>query len=145
MPAEVVKLKASHIYWLKEKGAFSYLTPYLREDNIRALENARFAFTALTQEGEVLGCAGVVEFWEGRGEAWAAFNPNCKNYFILLHKMVKRFLEIAPFTRIEAVVDLDFPEGHRWIKTLGFELEAPLMRGYTVTGKDSALYAKVKL
>ena len=63
--------------------------------------------------------------------------------FAALHAQAKRFLDGLPFDRIETGVDCDFPQGHRWMKALGFTMESPRMRKFQ-NGRDHALYARVK-
>jgi hypothetical protein len=43
---------------------------------------------------------------------------------------------------VELTVLKHFAAGHRWAKMLGFEIEAPLMRGYNPDGTDSVGYAR---
>lgn len=85
-----------------------------------------------------------MKYWEGRGEAWAIIDDDCKKEFLTIHNFAKRFFEICPLKRIEATVDAGFSPGHRWVKMLGFKLEAPLLKSYLPNGGDSSLYAKVR-
>lgn len=129
---------------LSEQEATAYLRPFISEEVMKALEGSPYAYTLRGADGRVVACAGVYEYWKGRGEAWALMDKNCKSEFFAVHNAVKRFLEICPVRRIEAVVDAGFEAGHRWVKALGFELEAPRLRGYRPTGGDCALYARVR-
>lgn len=98
----------------------------------------------LKVNGKAVVCAGVIEHWPGRGEAWAVLDKECSKYFRIVHKTVLMYLDMAPFERIEATVIGTFDKGHRWAESLGFVCEAPTMRKYGVTGIDYALYAKVR-
>lgn len=95
-------------------------------------------------DGALLFTGGFVPMWQGRAEAWAMFNPDCREHFYTLHKIVKKHLEACPFRRVEATVDLEFENGHRWIRALGFELEAPRLKAYFPDGSDARLYAFLK-
>lgn len=139
----VVKFKAEHLFRLKEAGAVDYLDEYVNPESCKALENAAYSYTALSETGEVLGAYGLNHLWKDRAEAWAFFNLNCKKNFLGIHNAVSRFLEVCPYRRVEAIVDYNFKAGHRWVKTLGFELEAPLMKNYLMDGRDASLYARV--
>jgi hypothetical protein len=141
---EVLKFKAEHMAYMKEQQATAYLKTYTTPEQDKLLENT-LAHTIVSRETKrVLMCAGVVEYWPGRGEAWAIFDEKCKSEFIYIHGAVKKFLEICPVKRIEAAVDIGFEAGHRWVKALGFELEAPLLKSYRpVNGGDVSLYARV--
>lgn len=142
---QVVPLKASHVKYLAESGALTYLTDYVRDENLALLEKERHAFTALDEEGLPVACAGVIFSWPGRAEAWAFFDPfRSRRHFLQIHRLVLSFLETADITRIEATVDINFAEGHRWIKLLGFQMEAPVLRRYTVDGRDVSLYSRLK-
>jgi hypothetical protein len=94
--------------------------------------------------GRIIACAGVVPFYDGRGEVWAIIDRDCRKEFLTLFKVFKKLLKNLPIKRVEAVVIKKFKEGHRMAKLLGFELEAESMRSYSPAGKDCALYARVK-
>lgn len=122
-----------------------------RQDHVRHLfENPDYgkylanglAYAAV--EGDtVLACAGLLPMWEGRAEAWALMGADLKRDFIAVHHAVRRFLSIADFRRIEAVVDAEFCNGKKWMERLGFRPEG-LMRAYTPDGRDCIRYAKVR-
>jgi hypothetical protein len=95
-------------------------------------------------DGKLMACGGVNKYWENRGEAWAIFDPNCRMYFLALHKAFLKLIDGCPFIRVEASVDCDFRAGHRWMKALGFQMEAPRLRHFLPNGHDAALYSKVK-
>lgn len=140
---EIVSFKYEHLGMMKEQVATMATFPKINEVHGRTLQTSGFSYTMMGG-GEVLGCAGVLPYWPGRGEAWTILSGDCGKYFISMHKAVKRFLDICPFKRVEATVDCYFEEGHRWIKMLGFELEAPRMRKYTEDGGDYSLYSRIR-
>jgi hypothetical protein len=49
----------------------------------------------------------------------------------------------STFNRFQFLVDVDFNEGQRWAKALGFEYEATLKK-YDEKGKDQFLYVRFK-
>ena len=65
-------------------------------------------------------------------------------HFVALTKAAKRILGSMPYRRLEADVACDFAQGHRWLRMLGFTMEAPRMVAYLPDGTDSALYARVR-
>lgn len=141
---EVVKYRAEHMKFLKEQPATAYLSEYMSSDADLALESATYAYTAFSKAtGKPILCAGVHEYWPGRGEGWAIFDVNCRREFFAVHSAVKRFLSVCPINRIEAAVDVDFEAGHRWVKALGFTLEAPVLKAYRPNGADCSLYALI--
>ncbi|HET6890540.1 MAG TPA: hypothetical protein VFH31_05510 [Pyrinomonadaceae bacterium] len=139
---EIVPFKPEHLAKIRLQGAQEYLTSYIDPASVSALQVGS-AFSAI--EGDlVLGSAGVISIWHGRGIAWAWLSKDCGKYFVRIHRAVKRFLDMSDINRIEATVDCDFHAGHEWIHMLGFELEAERMRGYRPDGGDMSLYARVK-
>lgn len=106
------------------------------------LRKAGPCFTALDGD-EVLACSGVVRVWPGRDMAWALISAHAGKRFVKIYRAIKRFLELHPTRRVEATVDVDFEEGHRLMKMLGFEYEG-LVRAYMPDGRDMCLYARVK-
>lgn len=141
---EVLRFKAEHMAYMKEQEATAYLKKYTTPEQDKLLETALSNTIVSKIDGRVLFCGGVVEYWPGRGEAWAIFDQNVKKEFVYIHSAVKRFFDICPVKRIEAAVDVGFEAGHRWIKTLGFTLEAPILKSYRPEGTDVSLYARVK-
>lgn len=142
---EVLKFKAEHLGYLKEQEATAYLKKYTTPEQDKMLENG-MAYTCVSAEEprRVLMCAGVIEYWKNRGEAWAVFDVNCKKEFVYIHNVVRRYLDICPVRRVEAAVDVGFLPGHRWIRSLGFKLEAPVLKAYRQEGSDVSLYARVR-
>lgn len=137
------RYEPKHLGTLLNQPHLAYLGPYLKGDPSEALAQHRYAYTGLL-DGEVLFCAGLMEYWENRAEAWAVLKEDLGANFIAVHNMVKRFLEIIPHRRIEAIVDFNFEEGHRWVRALGFKREAPLLKHYRPDGGDCTLYVKLR-
>lgn len=138
---EVIRYEARHLRELTLQPAQTALRGLVSAEHAAAVEGP-LSFTALSGERPVC-CAGVVEYWPGRGEAWAFLAADCRKEFRAVTAAVRRFLEVCPVRRVEAAVDVDFEPGHRWARLLGFTMEAPLMRSYLPDGGDCALYARV--
>lgn len=139
---ELVSLKPEHLEQINEPEYMAYLRPYFTRERVEMLAAGPMAKTLLI-DGRPVVAGGVLEYWPGRGEAWAIFDRDCKKEFITILNCVKRFLTLCPLKRIEAVVDFEFEAGHRFIKALGFEVEAPRLKKYRPNGGDSVLYARV--
>lgn len=138
----VVPYEPKHMHALHVQSAQLYTLGWAPADHAEML--ARFpAYTALDGD-EVLVCAGVLEIWAGRAAAWAFLSENIGTRMTSVHRAVRRYFELLDYRRIEAEVATDFPEGHRWVRMLGFKLECPRMRGYFPDGSDASLYVKVK-
>lgn len=139
---EIVPAKFEH---LKELVSLPYnksLTWLLTPKTAENVESP-YAKTVLI-DGSPAFIAGLVPYWGLRAEAWAIFRPGHRKHFYTLHKEVKRYLDTCPFRRIEATVECEFENGHRWIRALGFTLEAPRLKLYFPDGKDASLYALIK-
>jgi len=141
---KVIDFKKEHLQALLEQPLYQHLKSNISEAHMEDLEKKRNAYTCMTEDGRILIVAGVTEYWKGRGEAWALFDRESKKDLLLIHRAVRRFLEICPVRRIEATVDVDSETQHRWIKSLGFEMEAPRLRKFTSEGKDASLYVRIR-
>lgn len=86
-------------------------------------------------DGQVMVCAGTILQWPGRHTAWAYVARGTLRHMPWITEEVKRALEKVK-GRVEFTVRADFPAGLRWAKTLGFEIETPLLRGYGPEGED---------
>lgn len=118
-----------------------------------SIDNANFEFIekmgntfTIEQDGRVIAYGGVQSYWHNRGEAWINIAMNQHVNFLGIHRIAKDFLEekLREINRIEAAVVIGFESGHRWVKLLGFEMEAPRLRKYLPNGSDCALYARVR-
>ena len=140
---EIVKFLPKHWEEMEQQETTAYLRPLTPAGYTQALAESPFSYTAIS-EGRIVACSGVIEHWPGRAEAWAELAQISRKEFLAIHNAVKRFLEVCPYRRIEATVAVEFDAAHRWIKLLGFELEAPVMRKFGIDGGDCALYARIK-
>lgn len=139
----IEKFKARDLEWLMEQPRHEHLKKHVRLESLPVLEKAPHAYTVFSDDGKVMACGGLADYWENRAEVWAVLNENVRPHFVALHGFAKRLLEYAPFRRIEAAVEKECQFGHRWVKALGFELEAPLLKRYLPNGNDCSLYARV--
>lgn len=139
----VEKLKAAQLQSLLDRKAKSYVGPVLTEEQIDSLENSKHSYSAFLGE-KLLMCGGVSEYWNGRGEAWVVLDPEHKCHFASVLRCAKRFLEFCPVSRIEAAVDVDFKQGHRFVKVLGFSKDVERLECFLPDGKDVSLYSIVK-
>jgi len=138
----VVPYQAEHLMALRAQEAQAYVREYMSDKYAKDLENT-LSWAGIA-DGRVIGCFGVCEMWTHRALLWAFLDQSAGRHLVSIHRAVKRFLEVAPYRRIEAEVDCEFEAGHRWLRMLGFEMECERMRCYRVDGGDSALYARVK-
>lgn len=95
------------------------------------------------EDGIVYACAGVSIQWDNRAIVWSLLSKDVGRHFTRIHKAAFRLMDMVSIRRIEAHVDPDFPEAHRWIKMLGFEFEGR-MKAFSPYGDDMDLYARIK-
>jgi hypothetical protein len=144
MRVTVVKLKAEHLEELLSHEHNAGMRAFCTPEYARMLETRDLAYSVVTATGRVVLCGGVAKYWETRGEAWAFLDQKCKEYMLGIHRAVKKFLSECGVKRIEASVYADYEAGHRWVRLLGFNLEAERLKSYFPGGKDAALYAMVR-
>ena len=115
----VIPFKKEHIDRLilqeKQKGL-----EHLQTDDLFLSLEGTDSYSMMDGE-EVLCCAGVVAMTEGRAIAWAYLAEGLNHRMVFVTRVVKRFLNLSKFFRIEIHVDCDFDEAHRWAKMLGFD------------------------
>jgi len=140
---DIIPLKAEHLAQIDLQDGQQYLSSYLTPEMGMALERQDWSFTGVCN-GVVMGCAGVIPMWQGRGVCWAYLSNQAEGRdFVKVHRAVKRFVDGIYLQRLEMTVDCEFEPGHRWAEMLGFELECERMRAYRPDGGDCSLYARV--
>lgn len=126
-----------------------------------AYETGGPAFTALDADGTILGCLGITPIWTGRATSWAVLSPRlfaekgdrsplalaARDAARWLHYRVRHWLpalmEAHWLRRLEADVAVTNPNGVRWVKRLGFTLEAK-SEGFGTRGETCYRYAMVR-
>lgn len=143
---KLIPFQLEHLQALHLQPAQAWMQPMVDAPEYgRTLLHAD-SYTAMLG-GAVVAVAGLVTVWPGRAHLSALLSDEfgSGSAFILLHREALRRLEASPIARIEATVDDDFEQGHRWLGMLGFQLETPLgMKGYMPDGRTSYLYARTK-
>lgn len=138
----VVPFKAEHAFAFQPQKSQLTFDHQITEQHAAYLETT-LGFTGIVGE-KVVACSGVVPYWGDRGVAWALLAEDSGPHFTAIHKAVFQFLETTHFKRVEAYVDLDFKPAHRWMKMLGFEVETPVAKRVLPSGKDGAVYVRLK-
>ena len=118
------------------------LSPSLTMHYGRSLELAGPCYSAFVGM-DVIACAGIVEFWPGRSQAWSLLSDQMPQYRKAIHKAVKGFLADYRVRRLECVVDPRSETSMRWATHLGFHVEH-LMRAYTPQGDDQLMYVRLE-
>lgn len=139
-----VPFHAEHLHGLKLQKAQEWSASKMSVQIQKTLEGP--LSTTLMQDGYPLVCVGIIEFAEHRCLLWTFFSDKvtAKN-FREMHRWAKTFLRLLPYNRIEATTEVDFEQGNRWLKSLGFEREDKNgMREFGEDGKAHALYALIR-
>lgn len=145
--AKTIRFKPEHILSFKEHVhgiSVGQNITVTQLENLAARSHSYSIVEDKDGKEEVLGCAGVTEYWEGRGEVWAVLRQDLGMDFVKVHSEVKKFLDAVPIKRLEAVVDDDFRDGQRWVRALGFHVEAPLLKCYGRSGKDCVMFTRIR-
>ena len=140
---ELVRYEPWHYEYLAERaGAEAYMGPGVVKFFSEAYLNMGMSYT-ISDNGNLLGCAGVVEMFKGVAEAWTMLSPEVKQAPMFLHRRTKRILhniiEFKKFHRVQAVVNLTDERALQWIYALGFEMESR-MKGFNPDGSDSGMF-----
>lgn len=138
---EVIEFKPEHMAELIEQDSTAWLGQYLDSQHSEAL--AKHISYTFVSNGKIRGCAGAVEFWPNRCEVWAVLTDGLKQEFLPLHLAAKKQIEKLPYVRIEAKVDRDYMNAHRWVRSLGFQLEEPRLVKYFPDGRDASGYVRL--
>lgn len=103
------------------------------------------AWSALSNDGCVLGCAGILPQWPGRAQAWALIGCDMpSNAWTAIVRQSWRILgqaHLYGYSRIEAQVLASFEPGVRFARLLGFNPEALLER-WGPEGADYLQYVR---
>ena len=139
----VVPFEAKHLFQMDFQEAQKWIVPYLEYNKVKTLEN-EWASTIML-DGKPMLCGGPLPDGTHRAILWSVISKEVvTSTFRVVHRHVMKYLESLPFRRLEAAIDVDFKAGHRWMKALGFTMEASLMKAFQIDGRDCALYAKVR-
>lgn len=138
-----VPFRASHLMRMVLQPAQEWMYSVVGPDEAKSLEGP-WAFSGLRDDGEVLICGGVLEYWKGRGLLWAFVSAAAGPHMLSITRGVRRFLAEAPHPRLEAAVEHSFPQGQTWARMLGMTLETPNARKFLENGADCAIYVRIR-
>lgn len=94
-------------------------------------------------DGAVVMCAGTVKQWSTRHTSWALLNRELSPPHMrwLTQETRKNLAGVAG--RVELTVRADFPQGQKWARLLGFEVETPLLKMFGPEGEDHIGYVRI--
>lgn len=139
----LVPFKPEHLKLLVLQDSQAWMQPMIEGPEYGAALHTAGPCYTLTDGSSVAMCAGLVNMWENRAQAWSLMSAHAGRHMLKIARIMRGFLDLQDIRRIEAVVDADFVQGHRLIQILGFEREG-LMRAYLPDGRDTVLYSRVR-
>ena len=138
----IVPYEPEHLLAIDLQEAQGYARQNLNRQVAEQLAGP-YSYTVL-RDGRPVAVLGVLKLWDNRALAWTFIGRDAGPSMVIIHRFVKEALDLLPFRRVEADTPCDFEAGHRWLKMLGFNLEAEHMEAYLPEGGDSSLYARVR-
>ncbi len=136
----VVPFKAEHFKKIDLQDAQAKMRSVFDDNMLLAVEMMH-SFSVLLND-EVIAIFGACEKNNGDGIVWVMLSKKACKHMIALTRLGLRFLRTLNFSRIEADVDCEFTQGHRWAQLAGFVLEKESVRAYRHDGGLSAIYAR---
>lgn len=137
----VVPFRRWHYNWLTDANPMADGGSFIAVDGVLAQLEGQNSWTGV-KDGDPIVCAGTIQQWPGRHQAWAYMGKGTGPHMVWITKAVLANLAVVK-GRIEMTVRADFEPGRRWAKMLGFELETPCLKGYGPYGEDHVGFARV--
>lgn len=101
------------------------------------------AWSALSDDGRTLACAGFVDLGGGKARAWSLLAGDAGRAMAGVTRAVMRALAEAGFRRVDIEVAVGFEPARRWAAMLGFQCEG-VMRAWLDDGSDAELWSRVR-
>lgn len=137
------RLKLEHLKEIEMSAVEPSIVGAVKHEHMMKLVESPHNY-AITYQGSVLVCGGVVEYWFGRAEAWALLSKYCSPHLLEVQRIVIDFLNKVPYRRVEASIQMGYEKGHRWVQALGFVLELGERKFFFPDGSSASLYARLK-
>lgn len=142
---KVVPLEAIHIKQMLEDPLNTNMKKIFTGSLIDDLVQSHSV--AIINENKLYLVAGVKEYWRGRGHLWAMLSSSSKEVFVVVFRIIKRWLNeqmLERYFRLEVSIPYDFEQGKRRALMLGFKCEASYAPKYLPDQQDVAIYAMVR-
>ena len=140
----VIPYKPEHLLSIELQEAQEFMYDYITPEYATGLARASDAYTTINDNGDILFCGGLAEYWNGRAMMWSFLSRHLNpRLFVKLHKKVLKYLAMQDYHRIEVSIAEEHAEGIKWAELLGFERES-LMKKYTPDAQNSFMYVRLK-
>lgn len=136
---QIIPFEPKHLTQLSLQSWQQHMQRYFTWSYSKALAE-EFSFTAVDTLGNVVGCAGLVHEDTTRAYAWVLLAERSQMKLLFFHRHIQKMLKLSHYTRIETVVESNFPQGLRWMKLLGFTCEGE-MQHFFGANQHAKLYA----
>ncbi len=137
----VVPFRRWHYAWLAQANPTADGGSFTPVEHILTQLESQNSWTGVL-DGNPIACAGTIQQWPGRHQAWAYLGKNSGPHMVWITKQVLAHVERVK-GRVEFTVRSDFPIGQRWAKLLGFRIEAPCLVQYGPQGEDHVGFVRV--
>lgn len=107
----------------RERAVEIAARPWLSTPGLEALEADPLART-IEIDGQPVCSGGFTDLGNGIALAWAVLTEIDRSTVLAVHRAYHERLAIAPFGMIGTHVAFDFDRAHRWVRLLGFEMDA---------------------
>ena len=101
------------------------------------------AWSAVTGDGRIVACAGILELFPSHGLAWALFAERIGAGLVAITRCAKRAIDESPYRRIEALVRADFADGMHWAMLVGLMPHA-VLRAWGPHSADHVLFERIR-
>lgn len=140
---DVVKFRKEHILPMMGQVANADIKNWLENGHAQEMEDHKASHTVIVN-GVPAVCGGLVEYWADRGYLWCILNQDFKHNFVPAFRGIQAFLKLFKCRRMELAVPVNFEQGKRRAKLLGFTMETACAKRFFVDGQDAAIFVKVR-
>lgn len=139
----IVEFRPEHLLQMKFQARQQRTLAHMTIEWLMRLAHGGPAVSVMV-DGEIIACGGVLMHSAQSGFVWSVLSRDAAAHFLGLHRAARRFLATAPkLDRMEAVTEVDFPQGRRWLELLGFKCEGRIAKD-GADGEDHFLYARAQ-
>lgn len=119
---QIEPFQAAHMLALDPQEA---QRPHLRwmNSSIAEAASAFFSFTAVDEQGRIIGCAGIAPAESGDLVAWAVFSSLIERHALAITRAVKSGLDLHAARRVVAHIHPDHVKAASFAKRLSFKFE----------------------
>lgn len=143
---KVIPFEPEHIYGIEPLIDDKELKELCcNREYLLSLQKMGPCYSGFTKDGKVVGACGVRQLNAKTYEGWAILSkdskPYAKSIIRAVDLFIKNMFDFDAADRFQATVRMNFTEGHRFAKILGFSPEG-ILKNYEF-GEDFMMYSRV--